>query len=66
MTTKESYEWDYVFLDANHENENYVYMTNKSVNIAVNKIEIETYYKKGYTLGYFKPYLHCRTKPSKK
>ena len=60
MEKLESYEWDYVFKDIKPKNKNHVYMTNLSVNILVHNSNIEDYLKKGYQIGYCKPYIHCR------
>ena len=55
------WEWDYVFTNFTHCDKSYVYMTNMRTNISVNKNDIELYIKKGYVIGYTKPYTHCRT-----
>lgn len=51
---------EYVLTDIKPQNKNSAYMTNLSTNILVNKSDIEIFLKKGYQIGYCKPYTHCR------
>ena len=56
MEAKEKYK--YVFKNFSTGIKGYVYMTNLSTNMTVKEYQIDLYIKKGYVLGYCKPYIN--------